>query len=250
MGFLSIFKRSVRYYFLSPFLYIVLTIFLVLSGYFFYTDLVMYNWMNMGGSMSVVRGFWAYYLNDLRFIFMLMIPAITMQVFAEEKKTGTIELITTYPLKDTEILTGKLMACVLVFLLMLSITFLNVLILGIMWDFSEIASIIAGYFGLFLLGLSLITCGIFISSLTENQVVAAMGTLGVFILFWFFTWNEMIADEQVMQMLLRVSLFDRVFDFFRGVVNTKDIIFFALIICFFFILTLQSMGSRAWRGLK
>ena len=246
----SIMEREIVYYFSSPFFYILMTVFLFLSGFFFYTDTVMFNWMNFRGTASVTRGLWANYFNDLRFIFMFVMPLITMRVFAEEKKLGTIELITTYPLKDVEILAGKTFACLVVFVFMLLITFIHIIIIGIIWDFSEIAGVLSGYTGLFLLGFALISCGVFISSLTDNQMVAALGTLGLFIFFWFLTWNEMVANENVMELLKKASLFDRTFDFFKGIVNTKDVAFFLIFGCFFQFLSLQSLGSRAWKGLK
>jgi len=221
MNFLPIFKKELKAYFLSPSTYVVLTIFLVLSGYFFYTDLVMFNWFNFKGTASMVSGLWQYYFNDVRFILVFVMPLITMRLFAEEKKLGTIELLETYPVRDTEILAGKFLACMVIFLFMLALTSINVVLMGMIWDFSEIAPVLAGYLGIFLLGCSLIACGVFVSSLTDNQIVAAVGTMGIFILFWFLTWNEMMASEEIMNILKRVSLFDRVFVFFKGVVNIK-----------------------------
>lgn len=250
MNFWPIFKRELKVYFGSTSTYVVLTIFSVLSGYFFYTDMAMFNWGNIMGTASVQEGLWQYYLNDVRFILIFIMPLITMRLFAEEKKLGTMELISSYPIRDREILAGKFLACMMIFLFMLLLTFINVVLVGIVWDFSEIVPLLAGYLGIFLLGCSLIACGIFVSSLTDNQIVAATGTMGIFIMFWFLTWNEMVASEEVIKILMRLSLFDRVFSFFRGEVNSKDIIFFLLFTCFFLFLTLRSLGSRTWRGLK
>lgn len=250
MNFWPIFKKEMRAYFFSPSTHVVLTIFLVLSGFFFFTNIVMYDRFNIRGDASPVSGMWLYCFDDLRRLLIFVLPLMTMRLFAEEKKLGTIELITTYPVRDIEIVAGKYLACLLVFLLMLSLTFVNVVLVGVIWDFSEIAPILSGYLGIFLLGCSLIACGLFISSLTDNQIVAATGTMGLFILFWCLTWNEMIGSEELIRVLTRLSLFDRCFDFFEGKINTKDIAFFILFICFFFFLTLRSLGSRAWKGLK
>jgi ABC-2 type transport system permease protein len=250
MNFWTIFKKELRAYFVSPSFYAVLFIFLVLSGYFFYTDTVMFNWSNSQGNASVTMGLWQYYFNDIRFIMIFLLPLITMKIFSEEKRLGTIELLTTYPVRDIEILAGKFLACIVIFLLMLSLTFINVILVGIIWDFSEIGPVFCGYFGIFLLGSSLIACGLFVSSLTENQMLAAIGTMGLFILFWFLTWNEMIANEQVINLLKKLSLFDRVFDFFKGVINTRDIAFFLFFIGYFLFMTLKSLETRAWKGVK
>ena len=248
MNFWPVFKKEVKAYFASASTYVVLTIFLVLAGFFFYTDMTWFEKTNVRGTASVVSGLWEYYFNDLRFILIFVMPLMTMRLFAEEKRLGTIELLTTYPLRDTEILAGKYLACMAVFILMLLLTFVNVLLVGLIWDFSEIIPVLSGYLGIFLLGCALIACGVFVSSLTDNQIVAAIGTMGFFILFWFLTWNEMIGTDELIRVLKRLSLFDRVFDFFKGKINTKDIIFFILVTWFFLFLTLRSLGSRAWKG--
>ncbi len=250
MNFWPIFKKEVRAYFLSSSTHVVLTVFLVLSGFFFFTNMVMYDKFNIRGDTSTVSGMWLYYFNDLRYLLIFLLPLMTMRLLAEEKKLGTIELLTTYPVRDTEIIAGTYLGCMMVFLLMLSLTFVNVVLVGVIWDFSEIAPIISGYLGVFLLGSALIACGLFISSLTDNQIVAATGTMGLFILFWFLTWNEMMGSEELIRVLTRLSLFDRCFDFFEGKINTRDIAYFILFICFFLFLTLRSLGSRAWKGLK
>ncbi len=250
MNFWPIFKKEIKAYFASTSTHVVLTVFLVLSGFFFWTDMALFEKTNVLGTSSVVRGLWSYYLNDIRFLLIFMLPLLTMRLFAEEKKLGTIELLTTYPVRDIEILAGKYLACLSVLLVMLLLTFVNVILVGIIWDFSEIVPVLTGYLGLFLLGCSLIACGVFVSSLTDNQVVAAIGTMGLFVLFWFLTWNEMMGSEKLIKVLSRLSLFERVFDFFEGRVNTRDIAFFLLFSCFFIFLTLRSLGSRAWKGLK
>ena len=250
MNFWPIFKKEIKAYFSSTSTHVVLTVFLVLSGFFFWTDMALFEKTNVLGTSSVVRGLWSYYFNDIRFLLIFILPLLTMRLFAEEKKLGTIELLTTYPVRDIEILAGKYLACLSVLLVMLLLTFVNVILVGIIWDFSEILPVLTGYLGLFLLGCSLIACGVFVSSLTDNQIVAAIGTMGLFVLFWFLTWNEMMGSEELIKVLSRLSLFERVFDFFEGKINTRDIAFFLLFSCFFIFLTLRSLGSRAWKGLK
>ncbi|MFO7962922.1 MAG: hypothetical protein R6U50_03285 [Desulfobacterales bacterium] len=250
MGFVPVFKRELKIYFLLPSTYVVFFVFLLLSGYFFYTNLIQFNWFNIRGTASLVTGMWQYYFNDVRLLLTLILPLLTMRLLSEEKKLGTIELMTTYPIKDVGIVLGKYAACVAVFTVLLSCTLVYPIMLGIFWGFAEIAPVLSGYFGVFLLGSSLIACGLFISSLTENQVVSAMGTMGVFIFLWFITWNEMVGSEELIAFLKRISLFDRVFDFFKGVINTKDIVFFLLGALYFLFLTRLSLGSREWKGVK
>jgi ABC-2 type transport system permease protein len=114
----------------------------------------------------------------------------------------------------------------------------------------DIAPVLAGYLGMILIGSAFIACGLFISSLTENQVVSAMVTYGILVLFWFLTWNEEVATHEVVGLLLGLSLFDRFFNFTRGVIDTKDVAFFAMFITFFLFLTWQSLATRTWRGVR
>ena len=249
MNVYPVFRKELQSYFSSSIAYIIITIFLALSGFFFYTDVLSFNIKNMGGGVTLTEGVWLYFFQDIRFIFLLVIPLLTMRLFAEEVKLGTIELLFTYPIRDSEILIGKFLAPLSLLLLILLLTISYPLSLATIWEV-EPWSLLAGYLGLFLLGTSFIACGIFISSLTENQIVAAIATLGVLILFWFLTWNEAIAEPTLMAILLRLSLFDRTYNFFRGVIDTRDVIFFILFIFFFLFLTLQSLNSRRWRGLR
>jgi len=114
----------------------------------------------------------------------------------------------------------------------------------------DVAPLAAAYLGIFLLGTAFIACGMFVSSLTENQVVSAMGTYGILVFFWFLTWNEEAASQRLLGLLLRLSLFDRFYNFARGVIDTKDVVFFVVFSGFFLFLTLQSLNVRAWRGVR
>ena len=121
MGFWPIFKKEIKTFLVSPSTYVVLFFFLLLTGWFFYTDLVKFNAFNVGGRTSLLNLMWRDYFLDLRFVLIFFLPLITMRVFAEEKKLGTIELITTYPMRDMEIIAGKYLACLMVFGFMLGL---------------------------------------------------------------------------------------------------------------------------------
>jgi len=249
MNIYAIFTKELRGYFVSPALYVVLVAFFTLSGYFFYTDIALYsNWVSSGRA-NPVEGLFYYYFMDLRFLLMLLMPLMTMRLFAEEKRVGTFELLATYPVREIEVLAGKYLASMTVLILMLTVTLINFLLLGFFWGFYVFPVLLAGFLGLMLFGCSLIACGIFISSLTENQAVAAMGTFGIFVMFWFLTWNEMIAGEEVIKVLARFSLFDRIEYFFKGLIDSKDVIFFLLFIIFLLGMTLLSLKARTfWKS--
>jgi len=108
--------------------------------------------------------------------------------------------------------------------------------------------LIAGYLGLFLLGLSFIACGVFVSSLTENQVVAGMATIGILVLCWILSWNEAATSPQLLRVLIRLSMFDHFQPFIRGVIDAQDVVYFVSFVSFFSFLTLRVLESRKWRG--
>jgi ABC-2 type transport system permease protein len=246
MNFYPILKKELRSYFTSLIAYVVLTVFLVISGYYFYTDLALFV---VWGGASVQEGLWQYLFHDMRLVLLLTIPLLTMRLFAEEKKLGTIELFVTYPFRDLEILLGKFLACLVVLSLMLGLTVLYPILLAIVYQV-EVEPLAASYLGLFLLGSAFISCGIFVSSLTENQIVAALVTLGFILIFWFIDWNEAAASPAVANVLHHFSFFEHFYNFVRGIIDIKDVIYFMLFTFFFLFLTLRSLESRRWRGLR
>lgn len=246
MNFYPIFKKELRSYFASLIAYIILAVFLFISGYYFYTDLARFV---IWGGASVQEGLWQYLFHDIRLVLLLTIPLLTMRLFAEEKKLGTIELLLTYPFRDLEILLGKFLACLVVFSLMLGFTILYPLLLAIVYQV-EVGPLAASYLGMFLLGSAFISCGIMVSSLTENQIIAALVTAGIIVIFWFIDWNEAAMSPGLAEVLHHFSFFEHFYNFARGVIDTKDVIYFLLFIFFFLFLTLRSLASRRWRGLR
>ncbi len=246
MKLLVICRRELGAYFGSIVAYVLLAVFLVLSGYFFYSDLIFFI---LFGGFTLSTGLWQFVFLDMRLVTMLILPLVTMRLFAEEKKLGTIELLWTYPVRDGEIVLGKFLAALLFYLAMLVPSAVGPIVFYQFHPF-DVPPVLAGYFGLVLLGAAFIACGLFISSLTENQVVSAMVTYGLIVLFWFLTWNEEVAAHDVVRWLLGISLFDRFFNFTRGVIDTRDVVFFVLFILFFLFLTWQSLATRSWRGVR
>lgn len=243
---LVICRRELSAYFGSIVAYVLLAVFLVLSGYFFYSDLVFFI---LFGGFTLATGLWQFVFLDMRMVAMLILPLLTMRLFAEEKKLGTLELLWTYPVRDGEIVLGKFLAALLFYCVMLAATAAGPIAFHYYHSF-DVPPVLAGYLGMLLLGAAFIACGLFVSSLTENQVVSAMVTYGIIVLFWFITWNEEAAAHEIMRWLLGVSLFDRFFNFTRGVIDTRDVTFFLLFTTFFLFLTWQSLATRSWRGVR
>jgi ABC-2 type transport system permease protein len=244
MRFLVVCRRELRSYFSSYIAYVLLAVFLLLTGGFFYSWL---RYFILFGGFVLPSGLWQQVFLDMRYCAMIVLPLVTMRLFAEEKKLGTIELLWTYPVRDFEIVLGKFLAAWLFYVLMLVPTAIGPLLFYHYYPFA-MAPFLSGYLGMLLLGTAFIACGLFVSSLTENQVVSAMGTYGTLIFFWYVTWNESVASVDVIHVLIKLSLFDRFLNFARGVIDTQDIVFFVLFVAFFLFLTLQSLGARKWRG--
>ena len=229
----------------GPLAYVLAAIFLCLTGYFFYSDLALF--VLVGGANQAL-GLWRYVFLDYRLVALLVLPILTMRLFAEERKLGTLELLWTYPVRDRELLAGKFLAALVVYLAMLALTAVGPAILYALHPFAP-GPAVAGYLGMVLLGAAFIACGIATSTMTENQVVSAMLTYGVLVFSWFVTWNEAAIGERIAPVLLLLSLFDHFYGFAQGVIDSRNVVYLVAFAGFFLFVALRVLGSRAWRGL-
>jgi ABC-2 type transport system permease protein len=233
--------------FFSSFLFYALTaIFLVLCGFLFYTNLDFY--VRFGG-MNLVRGLWQYQLFDMRERLLVLIPLLTMRSFAEERRLGTLELLWTYPLRDGEIIAGKFLACLGVVTIMLAGTLVYPAILSRVHDV-DWSPLVAGYLGLWLLAAAFVACGLFLSALTDSQLVAAASTYGVLFFFWMLTWNEAAIGGDTLAFVKPFSLFDRFQTFAQGGIDTRDVSFLVLFTATFLACTFFVLDARRWRGVR
>ena len=244
MHVLAIARRELKSYFTSLIAYTVIAAFLAVSGYFFYTNMVMFV-MFVGSDVRL--GLWQQTFYDMRFVLVSLLPLLTMRLFAEEKKLGTIELLFTNPLRDADIIFGKYLACALVLVVMLALTLLYPVLLAVVFSV-DAGPVAAGYLGLFLMGAACIACGLFLSSLTENQIIAAMTTVCVLLLLWFLDWNEGIAESATVTVLHQLSFSEHFFNFIRGVIELDDVVYYLSVIGLFLFFTSCSLGARKWRG--
>jgi len=239
-------RKELASYFAGPLVYVVVGAFLGVTGFEFYTTLNSY--ITFGFGMNILENFWEeFYVNHIAFYLLIVVPLFTMRLLAEERRLGTIELLYTYPLRDGEIAFAKFGACVSVFLLFLAGTLLYPAIIYAIQPF-DLLPFVARYLGTVLLLAGCIACGLFVSSLTDSQVVASSCTFVVLLLFWILTWNEAAVSSSVVTVLSQVSTFDHYYSFARGVIDLKDLVYFVIFAGFFFFLTLRSMESRQWRG--
>ena len=246
MRFLAILQKELASYFTSFLAYVVIAVFLVLSGFYFYTNLAFFI---LQGGFDLNRGLWQYQFHDMRLVLLVIAPLLTMRLFAEERRQGTLELLWTYPVRDASLILGKYVAALVVFGLMLALTITFPLVITFFYPV-DAGPVAVGYLGLFLLGASFLACGVFVSSVTDSQLVAGTVTFGLLLLFWVLTWNQAAASETILGVLAPFSLFDRFFLFARGAFDTKDLVFFAVFIGFFLFATLLSLESRHWRGIR
>lgn len=254
-GIAGVFQKEITITFVSPIFYAACFIFLLISGYFFYSTTAYFNLISLQAaqnpylteSLNLTDMVLKPFFGDLAVILLLMLPLLTMRLYAEEKKTGTIELLFTYPVSDASVLVGKFAATVVLLLLMLAGTLPFLVILETMVDL-EWGIVGSGYLGVVLLGSGFIALGIFTSSLTENQIVAAVISFGALLLFWAVGWAKAVTGPALGAVLEHLSIIDHLDRFTQGLIDTRDVVFYVLFILFWLFLTLRFLNSRFWRG--
>lgn len=259
-GFAALLKKELIIYFAGPIFYITGFFFLLLTGYFFYANAVYYGITSLAAAAAqATNPQVAAQLNPQNMVyqplFMVMaivliflVPLLTMRLLAEEKRSGTAELLFTYPLADWSIILGKFAAAFLIYLIFLAFTASYSLALGFMTRV-DLGALAAGYLGVVLLGASFLALGLFASSLTENQIIAGVVGFALLLLFWVIGWAQELgtggALGRVMQFLSLTEHYD---NFIKGVINTRDLVYCASFIFFFLFLTKRQLESRRWRA--
>lgn len=247
-------KKEIRTYFTSPIAYVVISVFLVLVGFFFYSLIWWFNSQAIQMAqnpyyfqqMNINQMVFSPLFHNISIILLLMLPLLTMRLFSEEKKTGTEELLYTSPISVNQIILGKYLASLSVLAAMLGLT-------GILSLFTfaygnpEVVPVLSGYLGLFLMGAAFIAVGIFFSSLTENQIVSAILTFGTLLLFWILNWASNSASGMWKDILNYLSFFQHFDDMTRGILDTTDIVYYISFAFFGLFLTHSVIQSRRWR---
>jgi len=241
----SIFQKEVKAFFSSLVGYVVIGVFLILLGLVMWvfedTSVLSYNYATMDTLFTMAP-----------MIFTFSIPAITMRSFAEENQTGTIELLTTKPLSDLEIILGKYFANLLLLLFALIPTVLyyyTIYELGSPKGNLDSGAIMGSYLGLFLLGGAFIAIGLFASSLSSNQITAfILATFLCFFIHWaFFYLSKMpVFIGSVDDIIQRIGMEYHYLSISRGLIDSRDVIYFLSVIAFFLGCTTVSLGSRKW----
>lgn len=240
---LALARRDLGVMFRGPLAWTLIGAFTFLSGYFFYSDLTFYV---LFGGGNLPAGLWRYVFLHDRLVALLVLPLVTMRLVTEERQLGTLELLWSTPLRDRDVVAGKLVAALVVYVLMLAGSTIGPAVFWAMHPY-PVAPLVAGYLGLLLLGLAFIACGLAASCVAENQVVSAMLAYGVLAFLWFVSANEAALGERF-RWIVGLSLFDRFYGFAQGLIDVRDVVFFCAITALFLFLALRALGTRAWRG--
>jgi len=230
----AITKKEIISYFLSPIAYVIIAVFLAISGYFFSVIL-------FATHLADLRGI----LGNMAVTFLFMAPILTMRSLAEERKLGTDELLMTSPVSITAMVAGKYLAALAVYgvILLLSLTYPIILLYLASPD---LGPIISGYLGLVLMGGAFIAVGIFASSLSENQIVAGIIGFGLLLLFWMVGWMGSTMSDGINQVLSSLSLVEHYNDFEKGILDSSHLLFYISFIFTFLFLTIRVIDSRRW----
>jgi ABC-2 type transport system permease protein len=254
-GLYAIFRKETANFFVSPIAYAVVAIFLLVSGFFFWANVSFMSLVSLQAANNpmiaerinltdvVIRPL----VQNMSIVLLFVMPLLTMRLFSEEKKSGTIELLLTYPVTDLAILFGKFLAAALLLLVMLAGTLPFVVLLFGIGD-PDPGTLLSGYLGLLLMGAAFMALGIFLSSLTENQIIAAAVSFGSALLFWVLSWSSTLSGEKVGAVLKQLSILEHLESFNKGILALSDLSFFVLFIAFFLFLTLRSLETHRWRG--
>lgn len=233
---LTLFRKEFEAYFLSPIAYVFITVYLVITNFIFFQGFFLINQADMRQYFGILP--WAY---------LLFVPVITMRSWAEERKSKTFELLLTWPVRDVEVVLGKYLAAFafLSIALLLSLTVpITIAVLGS----PDWGPIIGGYLGAILMGGAYLAIGLWISSLTENQIVAFIWSLAITFGF-FIVGNQFVtmkAPSWSVGLLTYLGLGSHFESVGRGVIDSRDIVYYLSVVGFFLYLNVRSLESRKW----
>ena len=231
----SIFKKEVKSYFVSPIAYVLMAIYLGLSGYFF----VLITFTTEQASLYFTLG-------NMGITLLFLTPVLTMRLFSEERRQGTIELLFTSPLRVTQIVVGKYLGVLFLYVFILLISGEFALFLKLFGN-PENGPLITGYLGLFLMGASFLAIGLFSSTLTDNQIVAAVVTFFLLLFFWIAGWAGDMTSGVWSNFFNNLSVFNHFEPFRKGVIDSTDLLYYVAMIFLFLFFAVKIVDSYRWR---
>lgn len=245
-GLLATLNRELRAYFFSPLAYVVLTFFLLINGYVFVLIVSFLNDPRASGTATPLKLFFG----DTLFFWLVMLfvtPILTMRLISEERKSGTIESLMTAPVSEVEVVVGKFLAAWGFYLFLWLPTVIYVMIIARHSDV-DWGPILSGYLGILGIGAVFLAVGLFASSFTKNQVVAAIITFAILIFFFAIAFVESLAtSEPLKEVLAYINLLQHTDDFGKGIVDTRRLIYYLSTTVLFLFLTSRALEAKKWR---
>ena len=247
-------KRDLGSFFNSPIFYVITTVFLVIYSYIFVNILSFFSMRSMQSGQLQQMGI-ALNINEMviepsfqnmAVVLLLIIPIITMRSFAEEKKSKTFRLLLSSPVHLKEIIWGKFLACMIVITVMVLISSYSIGFLFMIGE-PDIGPVLTGYLGILLTAGCYVSIGIFASSLTENQIVAAVITFGFSLFMWVIGWGAQAASSTTGQVLQYLSVIEHMDRFLKGMIETSDLAYYLSFIIFGLFLCYRTLDSNRWR---
>ena len=247
-------RKELRSYFVSPVAYLLLAMFAVIFGFFFWNILGFFLREGMESMMSgrnfpmnlnerVIRPL----LSNISVVGLFLIPLITMRLFAEEKRTGTIELLATSPVTDLQVILGKWMAAMLLYAGMLLLSAVNFIFI-FRYGHPDWKPLAIGYLGLLLQAGALLALGTFISTLTKNQIIAGAVTFALSLILYILEWVTGFDTSTSARVVAYMSIITHFESFSKGLLDSKDAIFYVSLTFLGLFLTSRSMESLRWRS--
>ena len=251
---LAIAGKELKSYFATPIAFVIITFFSLIYGWFFTAILFFVNQQSArlgaaggGPPINLDQQLFGPLFQNVMVILLFILPLITMRTYSEEKRSGTMELLLTSPITDLQIVVGKFIGAMGLVAAMLVMTLPHVLILFWFAD-PEWRPIVTSYLGFFLMAGCFVAVGLFISSLTRNQIIAAMATFGVFLMLWVIDWMGTFMGPNGQAVFQYLSITGHFEDFTRGVLDTKHLVYYTSFILFGLFLTMRSVETERWRG--
>ena len=247
-------KRDLGSFFNSPNFSLITTVFLIIYSYIFVNILSFFSMQSMQSGQFQQMGI-ALNINEMviepsfqnmAVVLLLIIPIVTMRSFAEEKKSKTFRLLLSSPVHLKEIIWGKFLACMIVITLMVLISSYSIGFLFMIGE-PDIGPVLTGYLGILLTAGCYVSIGIFASSLTENQIVAAVITFGFSLFMWVIGWGAQTANSTTGQVLQYLSVIEHMDRFLKGMIETSDLAYFLSFIIFGLFLCYRTLDSNRWR---
>ncbi len=250
---LAVTRRELYAYFSSPLAYVIATVFLLLCGFYFYNvvswfalqSMQFYQYPQLLAELSVTEMVWRPLLDFMAIVLLFIAPFLTMRLIAGERRSGTLELVLTSPVWNYQLILGKFLASLVLVIAVVAPTLVYVLVLAQHGD-PDPGPIVCGYVGILFLSAALLSLGLLISSMAKTQAVAAVGGLGLALMFWLVGWSADAASPTTGAILKYLSLSEHLDDFAKGVLDSSHVLYYGSLVFLGLFLASRSLEAKRW----